>query len=300
MNLLSLTPENRNLLKKTKFYSDLKKKEVSDDDYESSLYLFETLKMRSLSDMNDLYNAQDVILLCEIARNRFQYMHEFYDFIPRRRNSARTLSGCIEREMFQVIIALPTSSESTEIFEQTVTGGFSSVNTRLVFDTLILLPNSLENTDSEKVDNLDNSDDLRKDYKNKICYKLKLDKLDNEKEYTTKRVITKILKLDENNQYVYGVTKPLPTGLVKQDPDITWRTFNLLLERVSLEDSIGYLFIVDIEFDYYNASAKQRVYNEIYPSTIGKETVINPCERSVINFLSSILNLKKATQGYIG
>ena len=68
MNLLSLTPENRNLLKKTKFYSDLKKKEVSDDDYESSLYLFETLKMRSLSDMNDLYNAQDVILLCEISQ----------------------------------------------------------------------------------------------------------------------------------------------------------------------------------------------------------------------------------------
>ena len=96
------------------------------------------------------------------------------------------------------------------------------------------------------------------------------------------------------------MTKPLPTGLVKQDQDITWRTFNLLLERVSLEDSIGYLFIVDIEFDYYNASAKQRVYNEIYPSTIGKETVINPFERSVINFLSSILNLKKATQGYIG
>ena len=54
MNLLSLTPENRHFLEKTKFYSDLKKKQVSDDDYESSLYLFETLKMRSLSDMNDL------------------------------------------------------------------------------------------------------------------------------------------------------------------------------------------------------------------------------------------------------
>ena len=68
MNLLSLTPENRHFLEKTKFYSHLKKKQVSDDDYESSLYLFETLKMRSLSDMNDLYNAQDVILLCEISQ----------------------------------------------------------------------------------------------------------------------------------------------------------------------------------------------------------------------------------------
>ena len=179
----------------------------------------------------------------------------------------------------------------------------------------------MENTDSDEVDNLDNSDDLRKYYKYKICYKLKLDnekeyttkreyseevdnldnsddlrkghkykicyklKLDNEKEYTTKRVIMKILKLDENNQYGYSMTKPLPTGCIKQDPDIIWTTFNLLLERVSLEDSIGYLFKVDIEFDYYNASAKQRVYNEIYPSITDKQTAIDPCERSAYQLL---------------
>ena len=28
-------------------------------------------KMRNLSDLNDLYNAQDVILLLEIIKNRF-------------------------------------------------------------------------------------------------------------------------------------------------------------------------------------------------------------------------------------
>ena len=37
--------------------------------YERSLYLLKTLKMKNLSNMNDLYNAQDVILLCEIAKN---------------------------------------------------------------------------------------------------------------------------------------------------------------------------------------------------------------------------------------
>ena len=62
-----------------------------------------------------------------------------------------------------------------------------------------------------------------------------------------------MLKLDKNNQYRYGMTKPLPTGCIKQDLDITWRTFNLLLKRVSLK----HLFIVDIEFHYYNPSAKQ-------------------------------------------
>ena len=60
--------------------------------------------------MNDLYNAQDVILLLEIAENRFQFMHDQYDFNPRKCNSASTLKRCIEREMPHVIIALTTSN----------------------------------------------------------------------------------------------------------------------------------------------------------------------------------------------
>ena len=64
-------------------------------------------------------------------------MHELYGFNTRRYNSASTLSRCIEREMSKVKIALPISNESVEIFEQRITGGFSSVNTRLVFDTEI-------------------------------------------------------------------------------------------------------------------------------------------------------------------
>ena len=45
------------------------------------------------------------------------------------------MSGCIEREMSRVILALPTKLDHVEIFEQTVTGGFGSVNTRLASDT---------------------------------------------------------------------------------------------------------------------------------------------------------------------
>ena len=69
MNLMFLTPENE-------LYGDLKQKSVSDDDYENSLFLYKTLKMQNLGDMNDLYNAQGVILLCEIAENRFQFMRD--------------------------------------------------------------------------------------------------------------------------------------------------------------------------------------------------------------------------------
>ena len=94
--------------------------------------------MQNLGDMNDLHNVQDVILLCEIAiASRLQFMHDQYIFDTRKCNSASTLSGYIEREMSCVIIALPTSNEAVEIFEQIITEGFSSVNTSLAFDTEI-------------------------------------------------------------------------------------------------------------------------------------------------------------------
>ena len=114
---------------------------MRDSDYKCSLFLYRTLKMLILRDMNDLCNVQDVSLLCEIAENRFQFMHDQYSFNPRKCNSASTLSGCIEREISRIIIALPTFNEAVNIFEQTIAGGFSSVNTRLTFDTEILLPN---------------------------------------------------------------------------------------------------------------------------------------------------------------
>ena len=100
-----------------------------------------TLKMRNLSDMNDLYNAQDVILLCESIENRFQLMQGKYGFNPRKCNSAITLSGFIEGDLSKIIIFLPTNNEHVELFEKTLIGGFSCVNTRLSFDTEILLPN---------------------------------------------------------------------------------------------------------------------------------------------------------------
>ena len=168
--------------------------------------------------MNDLYNTQDVILLCEIIKNRFQVMNNNYGFNPRKRNSASSMSGCIEREMSRIILTLPAKLEHVEIFEKTVTADFSSVNTRLTFDKQILLPNLEYKDDLEK-------NPLNKDFKYKVVYNLKLDG----KKAQKKRVITKILKLDENNQYVNGMNKPLPTGCIEDDNDLNWETFNILL-----------------------------------------------------------------------
>ena len=224
-----------------------------------------------------------MILLCEILESRFQAMQKTYGFSPIKCNSASTMSGCIEREMSKVIITLPTKIKHVEIFEQTVIGGFSCVNNRLAFDTQLLLPNLV---DSEMT--------VKKDFNYKIAYNLKT--VDNQK--SKKRVITKILKLDENNQYGHGMTKSLPTGCIKDNSDLSWKTFNLLLESVSNEDRIGHLYIVDIEFDTKNASEKILAYNEIYPPIIEKQKVIHPCERSTYQLLEQFCMGEKGPSSY--
>ena len=47
--------------------------------------------MRNLSDLNDLCNAQDMILLLEIVGNRFQEMQNECGYNPRKINSASKL-----------------------------------------------------------------------------------------------------------------------------------------------------------------------------------------------------------------
>ena len=71
INSLEIAPDET-FFKHTEFYSSLNQTNISFDIYENMKYLYETLKIRNLGDMNDLYNVQDVIFLCEIIENRFQ------------------------------------------------------------------------------------------------------------------------------------------------------------------------------------------------------------------------------------
>ena len=93
------------------------------------------------------------------------------------------------------------------------------------------------------------------------------------------------MRIDENNQYDNGMTKPLPTGCIKDDTDLSWETLHFLLENVSFEYEIGHLFVADIEFDLKNATEREFAYNEIYPAVIEKKKIIDPCERSVFQLL---------------
>ena len=99
-----------------------------------------------------------------------------------------------------------------EIFEKRSGGGFISVNTRLSFDTELLMPNLTQN-DYQKM-NIDQSFKAFKRDDLMVVYSLKHD---NEETFKKKPIITKIIKFDENNQYGFAMTKPMPTGCIKEN-----------------------------------------------------------------------------------
>ena len=137
--------------------------------------------MKKLSDLNDIYNFQETIILCEIFENRANQITNRFPYNPRKCSSASSLSGYIHRLLSKTIIAFPTKAEILELFEQTLTGGFSCVNTRLSFDSKILLPKGEENKPNQKF---------------KLIYRIK-NELTNK--FENKRIVTKILKMDEIN-----------------------------------------------------------------------------------------------------
>ena len=70
----------------------------------------------------------------------------------------------------------------------------------------------------------------------------------------------------------------MPIGCIKEYNLPSWLTFSLLLEKVSLDDPIRHLFLVDIEFDQKNATKKQFLYNEILTPIIEKQKVLHANE----------------------
>ena len=96
---------------------------------------------------------------------------------------------CLQKQS-KCCTELRTDAETVRAFERTLIGGFTCVNTRLAFDTDVLL----NDNNQEKV----------------------LFDIDIDGKKQTKRVSCKILKMDENNQYGMTLTKPLPYGCIKK------------------------------------------------------------------------------------
>ena len=94
--------------------------------------------------------------------------------------------------------------------------------------------------------------------------------------------------MDENNQYGMAMTKPLPYGCIKKQPyPPSMLEFNNIFDRISHEDSIGHLFVVDIKLNEINP--KKLLFNEIYPPIFEKNKKMDPYERSTLQLMNIVV-----------
>ena len=180
-NSLDIAPENGQFFPSHQFYSSLKDNIMTDEEYENVKKSYQTMKLVNLGKLNKIYNFEDTIILCEIFKQRSSHLQDLFKFNPRKCNSASSFSSCVHRDKSKCCIALPTDAEHVRVFEKTLIGDFSCVNTILAFDTEILL-------------NINKNENVLFD-----LY------VDGKKQ--TKRIPFKILKMDENNQYGQVMTK---------------------------------------------------------------------------------------------
>ena len=102
----------------------------------------------------------------------------------------------------------------------------------------------------------------------------------------SKRLVAKIFKMDDNNQYGNAMTKPLSTDCIKKTKKIpSMCELQLIIEGISHEDKIGHLFVVDLMFDFERCTAKELLFNEIYTPVFEKKKVLLLSERSILQLL---------------
>ena len=89
-NSLAATLDNNDFWSIKTFYSRLRDEGISQKEWEGSHKLYKVLRMRNLSDFNNIFNIQDVFILGVILEYRWQKMKEDAGFGPRCFTSTST------------------------------------------------------------------------------------------------------------------------------------------------------------------------------------------------------------------
>ena len=210
-SLLSRPPFGQEFFDKDDFYSTLREEAVDEQDYEDVKNFFKLLDLSSLGKLNKYYNIQDTLILSVIFKHRSDMLQHLFKFNPRKCNSASAFSGYAHRNKSKCNIVLPLDAETVKVFENTLISGYSGINTRLAFDTGIFL----KDVENEKVLFTDGQQRVR-------------------------RFSSKIIKMNENNQYGFAMTKPLPFGVIKKKKVLpTLEELEQILANVTLNDKLG-------------------------------------------------------------
>ena len=115
---------------KEAFYSNIKKSDISDEDYYHACNVYRTLKLRNLGEYSDLYLKTDVLLLSDIFENFRTISLRDYDLDPCHFYSAPGLSWAAMLLMTKVNLELITEIDDLLLWERACRGGVSQISDR--------------------------------------------------------------------------------------------------------------------------------------------------------------------------
>ena len=102
---------------KEAFYSNVKKAQISDEDYKHACNVFSTLGLTDLGDYNDVYLKTDVPLLCDIFENFRNVSQRDYNLDPCHFYSAPGLSWASMLRMTKVNMELIAEIDDLILWE---------------------------------------------------------------------------------------------------------------------------------------------------------------------------------------
>ena len=196
MDSLERFKENK-LPPKESFYSRLTGEDISDNDYEHALNVWDDFGMKTLQDCHDLYNVTDVLLLADVFENFRNICMENYKLDPAHYFTAPGLTWDACLKMTDAKLELLTDIDMLLMIEKGIRGGVSMISNRYGRAN------------------------------NKYMGKSFIDTM----------LSIYITYLDANNLYGWAMSKPLPTHgfkWMKVDELETWELHSCILE-VDLE-----------------------------------------------------------------
>ena len=115
---LNIAPEECTFFLSHNFYFSLKDTIMTREEYENVTKFYLTLKLKYLGELNNIYNFQETIILCEMFEQRSCHLRKVFKFNPRKCNSASSFSGCVHRDKSKCLIALPTKLNMSEFLRK--------------------------------------------------------------------------------------------------------------------------------------------------------------------------------------
>ena len=195
---------------KEKFYNDLSKTHISEDEHEFIQELWETFKLKNLGELHDLYMETDVLLLADIFQEFRHFSLLKYRLDPAHYNTAPGLSWSAALLHTMQRLEIPIDPDMHLFFDKGLSGGASQVG------------NPWAQANHEGI----------------------------EKNFDREVLRAYIAMFDCNNQYGWAMSQYLPTHgfkWMKLETECPKFWTNFVLEQEDCQDT-GYFFEVDLEY----------------------------------------------------